>query len=72
MKIEANSIEETFKDSGNKENDLRKLDKIIIETSPQLKRQFFAGKSITMIGYGEMSWKTKFIEFNPLSEDSGY
>jgi len=59
MKIEANSIEELFVLSGDKELDLRALDQLIVEAAPELKRQLFTGSSITMIGYGEMDWQHK-------------
>lgn len=59
MKIEAATIEELFLKAGAKEADLRAVDRLIVEAAPQLKRQLFAGKSITMIGYGEMDWQTQ-------------
>ena len=59
MKVQANTIEELFATSGEKEADLRTLDKLIVKTAPQLKRQLFSGPSITMIGYGEMTWMNK-------------
>lgn len=59
MKIEASTIEELFVKSGAKEADLRAVDRLIVEAAPQLRRQLFAGPSITMIGYGEMDWQNK-------------
>lgn len=59
MKVEANTIEELFAASGVKEGDLRRIDRLIVETAPELKRQLFSGPSITMLGYGEMSWERK-------------
>lgn len=59
MKVQANSIEELLAESGPYEADMRALDQLIVETAPELKRQLFAGPSITMIGYGEMDWESK-------------
>jgi hypothetical protein len=59
MKVHANTIEELFAASGEQEADLRALDKLIVKTAPNLKRQLFSGPSITMIGYGEMTWMNK-------------
>lgn len=38
---------------------MRALDHLIMATAPDLKRQLFTGSSITMLGYGEMTWKSK-------------
>lgn len=62
MKIIAQSIEELILKSGAQKDLLAKLDEIIVNTAPQLKRQLFAGPSITMIGYGEMPWKRSSSE----------
>jgi len=59
MKVKANTIEELFSASGEQESDLRELDKLIVKTAPELERQLFSGPSITMIGYGEMTWMNK-------------
>ena len=59
MKIQANTIEELFTASDEQEADMRALDKLIVKTAPKLKRQLFSGPSITMIGYGEMTWMNK-------------
>ena len=59
MKVHANTIEELFAASGEQEADIRALDKLIVKTAPKLKRQLFSGSSITMIGYGEMTWMNK-------------
>ena len=59
MRLEANSIEEYFEAAGDREDDLRRVDEIIREAAPELKRQLFSGPSITMIGYGEMGWERK-------------
>jgi hypothetical protein len=59
MKVDANTIEELFTASGEQESDLRMIDQLIVETAPELKRQLFSGPSITMLGYGEMTWESK-------------
>jgi len=56
MKIHANSIEEFFSASGERADELRQIDRLIVETVPDLKRLLFKGPSITMLGYGEMTW----------------
>ena len=38
---------------------MRTIDRLIVEVAHDLKRQLFAGPSITMIGYGEMTWQSK-------------
>lgn len=59
MKLEADSIEEYFAAAGDREADLRRVDEVITDAAPELKRQLFTGPSITMIGYGEMDWERK-------------
>lgn len=59
MKVQANTIEELFSASNEQEADMRALDKLIVNIAPKLKRQLFSGSSITMIGYGEMTWMNK-------------
>lgn len=56
MKINAATIEEFFGASGVQASDLRTIDHLRVETAPELKRQLFAGPSITLLGYGEMTW----------------
>lgn len=56
MKLEANTIEELFAAAEGRADELREIDQIITAAAPRLKRQLFAGSSITMIGYGEMAW----------------
>lgn len=62
MKLEAQSIEELFEKSGEHEDLIRAVDKVICEAAPNLKRQLFSGKSLTMVGYGEMPWKNSTEE----------
>lgn len=57
MKLEASTIDEYFEVAGDKGEDLEEIDRIITDTAPELKRQLFSGPSITMIGYGEMTWE---------------
>ncbi len=59
MKVSASTIEEFFTISGEREADLREVDRLIVQSAPQLTRQLFAGASITMLGYGEMTWQNK-------------
>lgn len=54
MKLEADSIEELFEKSGQHEELIRLIDRIICETAPELKRKLVKGDAITMAGYGEM------------------
>jgi hypothetical protein len=58
MKVEAKSIEELFKNSGELENMFRELDSLISETVPDLDRSFYPGNSINMIAYGLFPYKT--------------
>ena len=59
MKVDANTIEELFTASGAQESDMHEIDNLIVETALELKRQLFSGPSITMLGYGEMTWENK-------------
>jgi hypothetical protein len=56
MRVDATTIEEYFALAGDREADLRAVDRIIGEAAPDLERTLFAGPSITMIGYGSMEW----------------
>jgi len=58
MRIEAQSIEELLEKSGVHRELMEELDRIICTSAPDLKRTLFTTPSITMIGYGEMPWKT--------------
>jgi len=51
VKIQANTIEEFFLASGEKENDLRKLDQIILDTIPGAQRGLQVIPSISLIAY---------------------
>lgn len=57
MRLDARTIDEYFEAAGEKGDDLHEIDTIITTTAPELKRQLFSGPSITMLGYGEMSWE---------------
>lgn len=56
MNLDASTIEEYFDAAGERADDLRKIDRVITETAPGLARRLFAGRSVTMIGYGAMEW----------------
>jgi hypothetical protein len=56
MRLDATTIEEYFALAGDREADLRAVDRIIGEAAPGLERTLFVGPSITMIGYGSMEW----------------
>jgi hypothetical protein len=56
MRVDATTIEECFALAGDREADLRAVDRIIGEAAPDLERTPFAGPSITMIGYGPTGW----------------
>lgn len=58
MRVEASTIEELFIKSEHHEELIRLIDKIVQETAPELKRELYSEQSITMVGYGEMPWKT--------------
>lgn len=62
MKIEAETIEEFFVNSGEKEEAIREVDKIVTEMAPELERKLFAIPSITLLGYGEIPWNTKTVK----------
>lgn len=57
MRLDARTVDGYFEAAGEKGADLREIDRIITLTAPDLKRQLFTGPSITMIGYGEMTWE---------------
>lgn len=59
MRLEASTIEELFAAAGEREADLRAVDAVITAAAPDLERRLFSGPSITMIGYGEMTWERK-------------
>lgn len=59
MKVEATTIEEFFKATGERESALRALDSLIRTTAPLLKPQLHTGMSITMMGYGVFNYKSK-------------
>jgi hypothetical protein len=55
VKVAADSIEELIAKSP-RPDEMLAIDAFIRATAPQLPRRLFSGPSITMIGYGEMSW----------------
>lgn len=62
MRIIADNIEELILKSGEFVDLMTRLDEIISNKTQGLKRQLFTGRSITMIGYGEMPWKNSISE----------
>ena len=59
MKIEANTIEEFFENSGEYEEALRFLDRIIMKKMPVIDRKLYFSEKSTTIGYGEIPYHTK-------------
>jgi hypothetical protein len=57
MKLEAATVEEYVRAAGPRGPDLMGIDRIIAAIAPDLRRRLYSGPSITMIGYGEMSWE---------------
>lgn len=57
MRIDAATIDDLIEQSGPRADALRKLDALIVAAAPQLQRRLFRGRSITMIGYGELAWR---------------
>ncbi len=57
MKLNAGSIDEYFTKSEKNEQDLRKLDKLITDTVPELERYLFNGMSMSMVSYGSYHYK---------------
>lgn len=59
MKISAETIDEYFAATGEREASLRQIHDLIKEEVPELDAYLFDGMSITMIGYGSMHYRTK-------------
>ena len=61
MRTQANSREEFFAASGDREGELRELDKFIRENAPDLKPVLAGGSGMTgkMLGYGMIPYRTK-------------
>lgn len=57
MKVQAKTFDDYFTASGERETDLRELDKLIRETAPGLQPILFDGLSLMMIGYGMFHYK---------------
>lgn len=57
MKIVARTIEELIAKSGARAEELRRIDALVSAAAPSLQRRLFSGPSITMIGYGELTWQ---------------
>ncbi|MDJ0771381.1 MAG: DUF1801 domain-containing protein [Ilumatobacter sp.] len=54
MKIDTDTIDGLFAAAGDREADLREIDRLVTEAAPELDRRLFRSPSITMIGYGEV------------------
>ncbi|MCA9332933.1 DUF1801 domain-containing protein [Candidatus Saccharibacteria bacterium] len=57
MKIEANTIQDFFANSGDKSAILRELDDFIVRSTNGLDRKLYKGMSINMLGYGYIRYK---------------
>lgn len=57
MNIKINSIEEFFETIEDRKEDMLLLDKFIVNTAPELKRQLLNDSNIPMIGYGEVNYR---------------
>lgn len=57
MKVEAKTIEDYFSKAGDREADLRALDRLIVKAVPSQKRELFSGTTYNMIGYGIFHYK---------------
>lgn len=62
MRVEADTINEYFAAAGEREPELREIDKLIREVAPNLKRVLFGGMSGKMIGYGMQAYQTKSMK----------
>ena len=59
MKIQANTVEEYLSRVGEREPQLRELDALIRKQAPHLQPVMVNSMASTMIGYGNMPYKTK-------------
>ncbi|MBM7560392.1 DUF1801 domain-containing protein [Marinitoga litoralis] len=62
MKIEAKTIEEFIEKCGDRKDDIIFLDNYIMSILPNIKRYLYSSKSITMLSYGEVPYKTTTYE----------
>jgi Domain of unknown function (DU1801) len=62
MNIDAKTREEYFVKTGEREPELRELDKLVREAAPDLEPVLFGGMSGKMLGYGMQSYKTKSMK----------
>ncbi len=63
MKIEAKTVEEYLSKVGERESQLRELDKLIQKNAPHLKQPVLTeGMASTMIGYGMMPYQSKSMK----------
>lgn len=59
MRVDATNFEEFFAAAGERERDLRQLDKFIHKEVPELKRSFFNTQTMTGIAYGMYHYKSE-------------
>jgi hypothetical protein len=57
MKVEAKTIEAFFVAAGEREPEIRQLDRFIMDTLPDIDRQLVATMTMTMLGYGMYHYK---------------
>lgn len=62
MKIQAQTVEEFFAAAGEREPELRELDRWIGEEAPQLERQLAEGMAWRMLAYGMLPYQTKHMK----------
>lgn len=59
MKVDAKTPDEYFSKTGEREADLRQLDKLIRTAAPDLERTMVSGMAMNMVGYGMFHYKGK-------------
>lgn len=62
MNIDAKTREDYLSKTGEREPEIRELDKLIRETAPGLKPVLFGGMTGKMLGYGMQPYKTKSMK----------
>jgi hypothetical protein len=62
MNIDAKTREDYLSKTGEREPELRELDKLIRETAPGLEPVLFGGMTGKMLGYGMQPYKTKSMK----------
>lgn len=62
MNVDAQTIDEYFANTGERENDLRSLDKLIQKYAPNLTQVLFHSTGSSVIGYGVVPYQTKSMK----------